>query len=169
MSAVLLVGQDETDAIKPVAKEYLLTKVPNFFARDYRFETEPSKRVWIRVDEKTFVERFPSGKENRFTVLGRANTGEVEGIIVPLADSRLQAFCSRQGRRPDAILRKGNRGRTVAVHGGDAEGRVNPVRLPVPSTVSPAESPEPETYNGSAPTLRERGLGQPPAGPNRAT
>ncbi len=100
MSAVLLVGQDEPGAIKPVAKEYLLTKVPNFFARGYRFETEPGKRVWIRVDEKTFVERFPSGKENRFTVLGRANMGEGEGIIVPLADSRLQAFVPVKGGDP---------------------------------------------------------------------
>jgi len=89
MSDVILVGQDEPAAIKPVAKEHLLTKVPNFIAPLYRFETEPVKRVWIRGDEKSFVERFPSGNENRLTVLGRVNTGEVERIIIPLADSRL--------------------------------------------------------------------------------
>jgi hypothetical protein len=100
MSAVVLVGQAEPGEIKPIAKEYLLAKVPNFFVWDYQFEPEPGKRIWIRVDEKTFVERFPSGKENRFAILGRANREEVEGIIVQLAGSPLQAFVPIKGGDP---------------------------------------------------------------------
>src|SRR5207248_7426078 len=47
-------------AVAPADKESLLAKIPSFFSWDYTFEPEPGKRIWMRVDDKTFVERYPS-------------------------------------------------------------------------------------------------------------
>lgn len=67
-------------------------RVPNFFAWDYADQPEPGKRVWLRIDPKTFIERYPSGKENRFRILGPVAVQQVEGILVQISDGALQAF-----------------------------------------------------------------------------
>jgi tetratricopeptide (TPR) repeat protein len=55
---------------------------PTYFCFDYQFEPEPGKRIWIRVDEKAWIERYPSGKESRFTILKHSTVEQITGTIV---------------------------------------------------------------------------------------
>jgi hypothetical protein len=88
MSAVVWSGMPSRK-IEPIAKEYLLAKVPNFFAWDYQFEPEPGKRIWIRVDEKTFVRALPERKENRSpSSVGRAGRGRGDHVSLRTADCK---------------------------------------------------------------------------------
>jgi serine/threonine protein kinase/tetratricopeptide (TPR) repeat protein len=79
-----------------VTKEHLLAKVPKSFSFDLDpkiSEPEPGKRVWTRVDDKTFVERYPSGKEGRLKILGRMTVAGTDGTIVEkVGFERVQVF-----------------------------------------------------------------------------
>jgi hypothetical protein len=69
-----------------VTKEDLLTKVPSFFYFDYRGKNIPGKRLWLRVDAKHFIERYPTGHETRYKILGRMTVGEESGTVVVLVE-----------------------------------------------------------------------------------
>jgi hypothetical protein len=69
-----------------------LKRVPNFFSWNYTFEPEPGKRIWIRVDDATFIERYPSGYENRFRILRPETVDGIDGIVLQISDSSMQAF-----------------------------------------------------------------------------
>ena len=69
------------EGVTEVTPEHLVGKIPNFFYYDYNFDPEPGKRVWIRTNDNLFLERYPSGKENAFEVLGRATAEQLEGTI----------------------------------------------------------------------------------------
>ena len=56
--------------------------MPSFFYFDYDFEPTPGKRLWLRVDSKHWIERYPDGMETRFRVLGRAKADDKLGTIV---------------------------------------------------------------------------------------
>ena len=83
LSKAIRTDKDEVPSLK---------KVPNFFSWDYTFEPEPGKRIWIRVDDTTFIERYPSGYENRFRIVRPETVDGIDGIILQIADSSLQAF-----------------------------------------------------------------------------
>ena len=68
--------------VTKITKEDLLKLTPNFFAYDYNFEPEPGKRCWLRVSDEYFLERYPSGKETRFDILGRAKIDDAAGTVV---------------------------------------------------------------------------------------
>ena len=86
---------------EPVTAKELATKVPNFFFVDYQFEPEPGKRLWLRVNESTWIERYPSGKETKFELLGRATVDQIEGVVVERAeDQGLHAFIPDKGGEP---------------------------------------------------------------------
>ncbi len=70
------------DGVTAVTPEQLLKNVPNFFYYDYNFEPEPGKRVWIRANDRQFLERYPSGKETAYDVLGRSTVEQMVGTIV---------------------------------------------------------------------------------------
>lgn len=70
------------EGVTAVTKEQLLAKVPNFFSFDYPFGPQPGKRLWLRVDDKQFIERYPDGSESRFKILGHATVREMGGTIV---------------------------------------------------------------------------------------
>lgn len=80
--------------VTKIAKEDLLKKTPNFFAYDYNFEPEPGKRYWLRVSEDYFLERYPSGMETRFDILGRGKIDETAGTVVArvTADGKHDGF-----------------------------------------------------------------------------
>jgi hypothetical protein len=74
------------EGLSKVAKEHLLSKVPNFFCFDYDGEPQPGKRLWMRVDDKTWIERYPDGLESKFRILGRMKiTGESGTVVVKIA------------------------------------------------------------------------------------
>ena len=55
--------------------------MPNFFYFDYSFDPLPGKRLWLRLDDKHFVERYPDGTESRFRILGHAKAREKVGTV----------------------------------------------------------------------------------------
>ncbi len=85
------------DAYKPVTQKEFTAKVPNFFCFDYEGDPEPGKRLWLRLDDKTFVERYPSGKEDKFNILGRITVDKGMGVVVERADKGIQAFIPDKG------------------------------------------------------------------------
>jgi hypothetical protein len=72
-------------------------KVPRAFFWDYTFPPEPGKRIWTRSNESTFIERYPSGKESKFRILGPANVANVDGILLQLENTGMQAFIPYKG------------------------------------------------------------------------
>jgi hypothetical protein len=91
-----------------VTKEHLAAKVPNFFYFDYEGPPDPGKRLWLRIDDKHFVERYPSGMESKFKIIGRATVDGVQGtVLVKIAgdaqatgtenDGTLQSFIPDRG------------------------------------------------------------------------
>ncbi|HWY86087.1 MAG TPA: hypothetical protein VNX28_05155 [Gemmataceae bacterium] len=91
-----------------VTKEHLASKVPNFFYFDYTGEPQPGKRLWLRIDDKHFVERYPDGIESKFKIIGRATVDGVQGTaLVKIAgdaqatgtenDGSLQVFLPDRG------------------------------------------------------------------------
>ena len=70
------------EGVTAVTAEQLVEKIPNFFFYDYNFPPEPGKRVWVRANDHKFLERYPSGKETTFDVLGRATVEQLEGTLV---------------------------------------------------------------------------------------
>src|SRR6202040_3272860 len=82
LAAAILIGNSPSLAQQKkksaeVTKEDLVSKVPNFFYFDYPFEPLPGKRIWLRIDDKQFIERYPNGTESKFKILSR---GSVDGI-----------------------------------------------------------------------------------------
>ena len=67
-----------------VTKKDLISKVPNFFSFEIEGDQD-SKRLWLRIDNKHFIERYPSGGESKFKVLGRT---KVEGMADLLTRER---------------------------------------------------------------------------------
>ncbi len=74
-----------TEQFNAVTKEQLLAKVPKSFSFELdQKHSDPQRgtRVWTRVDDKIFVERYPSGTENKLKILGRTTVAEIDGTIL---------------------------------------------------------------------------------------
>jgi hypothetical protein len=70
------------EGVTAITNEQLKSKVPNFFAFDYPFQPQPGKRLWLRVDAKVFVERYPDGTESRYEIIGHTEAHGMTGTIV---------------------------------------------------------------------------------------
>jgi hypothetical protein len=87
--------------VESIDEEYLLSKVPKSYYFYYGFGEEPGKRLWTRIDESTFVERYPKGGEQRWSIVGRTKADGVDGIVVcPEKDNGNQAFIPSKGSNP---------------------------------------------------------------------
>jgi len=125
----LLLAQNELEnperklpeRITPLTKEHILSKVPQFYCFDYRFQPQPGKRYWLRIDDSTWIERYPNGMESTFKVLGHARVEGTEGTIVVKVsgqpaktgttnDGGLQAFIPDLGQRMHHWYRNIDRG-----------------------------------------------------------
>jgi hypothetical protein len=78
--------QKRPDGVSEITKGHLIAKVPSFFYFDYDFEPMPGKRLWLRVDDKQFIERYPDGTESRFKILGHAKAYDMPGTVVVKID-----------------------------------------------------------------------------------
>jgi len=103
------------DGVSPITREQLATKVPNFFCYDYPFESLPGRRLWMRVDDQHFVERYPDGSDSRFKIVGHVKARGMEGTIVAKVggdpgttgtpnDERFQVFIPDKDGEELAIL-----------------------------------------------------------------
>jgi hypothetical protein len=70
------------DQVKPLTKELLNTKVPNFYCFEYHAQPQPGKRYWLRISSTKWVERYPDGTETIFRVLGHGTVKDTLGTIV---------------------------------------------------------------------------------------
>ena len=74
------------EGVSKVRKEHLLTKIPNFFCFDYDAEPQPGRRIWMRVDDNHFIERYPDGLQSTYRILGRMKImGESGTVVVKIA------------------------------------------------------------------------------------
>lgn len=73
---------NRADGIGVLTRQHLLKKVPNFFFFEYPFKPQPGKRLWMRVDDKLFLERYPDGTESRYKILGQAAPRGTVGTVV---------------------------------------------------------------------------------------
>jgi hypothetical protein len=99
------------DGVTKVTADDLRSRVPNFFSFDYEFGPQAGKRLWLRINDQRWIERYPDGMETPFRMLGRARTGGVSGtIVVRLVgdrdgkgveeDDRFQVFIPDRGDEP---------------------------------------------------------------------
>jgi hypothetical protein len=70
------------EGVSEVTNEHLRTKMPNFFFFEYDAEPQPGKRLWLRVDDKHWVERYPDGLQSKFKILGRMKIKGENGTVV---------------------------------------------------------------------------------------
>jgi len=70
------------ETISPLTARQLDEKVPNSYYFDYRFEPQPGKRIWRRIDGDTWHEIYPDGHTTVFKVLGHTRVSGTEGTIV---------------------------------------------------------------------------------------
>jgi hypothetical protein len=95
--------------VSEITRDQLTAKVPNFFCFDYPFNPQPGKRLWLRVDDKSFIERYPDGTESRFFILGHTKARDTEGtIVVKLAGDPAKTFTANDLSFQIFIPDKGN-------------------------------------------------------------
>jgi len=75
----------------------LRAEVPKSFTWTYTFQPEPGIRKWSRNGNAKFVERYPSGKENTFTILEQTTVDSIQGTLVQIVGGKLQGFIPDKG------------------------------------------------------------------------
>ena len=75
----------------------LRAEVPKSFTWTYTFQPEPGLRKWTRIGNTKFVERYPSGKENTFTIVEQTTVDSVQGTLLQIVGGKLQAFMPDKG------------------------------------------------------------------------
>ena len=97
-----------SETLVPLTREQLVSSVPHFYIFDYEGDPQPGKRYWLRVNDTTWVERYPDGLQSTFKVLGHARINDTEGTVVVKVsgsprrtgtenDGGLQAFIPDKG------------------------------------------------------------------------
>jgi hypothetical protein len=95
--------------VSRITKENLLTRVPNFFCFEYDAEPQPGKRLWLRVDDKHWVERYPDGLESKFKIVGRMKVkGENGTVVAKIAGDPVKTNTPNDGTFYVFIPDKGN-------------------------------------------------------------
>jgi hypothetical protein len=116
------------EGVSEVTKEHLLKKVPNFFCFDYEGEPQPGKRLWLRVDDKHWVERYPDGLESKFKILGRMKImGESGTVVVKIEGDPMRTNTPNDGTFYVFIPDKGNVEMVLRVGLGDVKQLAGPV------------------------------------------
>ncbi len=99
---------------------HLLTKVPNFFSFDYPYEPLPGKRLWLRVDDAHWIERYPDGTESKFKTLGRTTArGEGGVVVAKIEGDPERTGTGNSGQFQVFIPDKGNKGMAILFRFGD--------------------------------------------------
>ncbi len=96
-------------AVTWITRAQLATRVPHFFRYDYPVGPQPGRRVWIRVDDRHFVERQPDGLESRSLIFGHATIRGISGTVaIKLAAGPDPDRAEIDGGFPVSIPDKGN-------------------------------------------------------------
>jgi hypothetical protein len=97
------------ERVVPLTKEQLVSSVPHFYIFDYDAEPQPGKRYWLRVNDTTWIERYPDGFQSTFKVLGHTRVNETEGtLVVKVAGSARKSGTDNHGGLQAFIPDKGS-------------------------------------------------------------
>lgn len=98
------------EKIAPLTREQLNTKVPHFYCFEYRGEPQPGKRYWLRLNDTTWIERYPDGLESTFRVLGHTSANGAEGtVVVKVSGDEEQTGTDNEGGLQAFIPDKGSK------------------------------------------------------------
>ena len=118
------------EGVTELTREHLLTKVPNFFSFDYPYEPQPGKRLWLRVDDGHWLERYPDGKDSIFKILGRITARGQGGIVAAKVEGDPEVTgTDNSGEFQAFIPDKGNK-EMVFLYRHGPEQPWNEIRLP---------------------------------------
>jgi hypothetical protein len=78
------------DGVSEITKEQLLTKIPSFFCFEYDAGPLPDKRLWMRVDDQHWIERYPDGSDSKYKIVGRMKVMAESGTVVVKTDGDLR-------------------------------------------------------------------------------
>ena len=78
------------EATRSLTAQELTEKVPRSYYFDYRGQPQPGPRWWLRLNDSTWIERYPDGLESRFNVVGHATVNGIEGTIVVKVSGKTQ-------------------------------------------------------------------------------
>lgn len=82
LAAPFLRAEPAPDGTVPITAKMLLEQMPNFYCFEYEGEPLPGKRYWLRVNDGTWIERYPNGMQTKFAVVGHLKVGDTEGTLV---------------------------------------------------------------------------------------
>jgi hypothetical protein len=110
------------EGVTELRKEHLRNKIPNFFFFDYEGEPQPGKRLWLRVDDKHWIERYPDGLESKFKMIGRMKIMNESGTVaVKIEGDPNRTNTPNDGTFFVFIPDKGNTEMVIRVSRGDAK------------------------------------------------
>jgi hypothetical protein len=108
--------------ISKITKEQLIAKVPSFFYFDYPYEPQPGKRLWMRIDDNNWIERYPDGTQSKFQILGRTIAGRESGtVVVKIAGDPEKTFTDNDGGFQVFIPDKGNKEMAILFRYGQGD------------------------------------------------
>ena len=94
----------DAKSMLPVTAEQFKIQVPTGFEFELdRGISDPeigNAILVVRMDDKVFSERYPSGRMNRLRILGRAKVGDIDGTIVEKVGSRANSGLHPGSREP---------------------------------------------------------------------
>jgi hypothetical protein len=104
-------------------------EAPKSFSWNYTFQPEPGKRTWkLENGNKTYVETYPSGKQNKFNVVQQSTkVDNITGTVVQQEGKPLQAFIPDKGSQPMHLKMRGSE-----TQQWDYMGEINNVDSPNP-------------------------------------
>jgi|SRR5579871_4321681 len=73
---------------------------PTSFYFNYRYEPQPGRRNWYRVDANVWIERYPNGQETPFQVIGRIEVdGDMGTLVTHTPTDGFYVFIPDKGSR----------------------------------------------------------------------
>ncbi len=122
-------GDKPSAGIAKVTKDDLVKKMPNFFSFEYPYDPMPGKRLWLRIDNRTWVERYPDGSEAKFLILGRTTARKEAGtVVVKVAGDAQKTQTDNEGGFQIFIPDKGNKEMAILFRNVGAFGAAPPAQ-----------------------------------------
>jgi hypothetical protein len=100
----LLSAEAQTTSSRPQTQpESANANAPSefYFIYNYGDGRERGRHDWRRIDQNTWIEKFPNGDENYIKVIGPTTVGGQDGTLLQLArDKAMEYFIPNLGSQP---------------------------------------------------------------------
>ena len=123
------------DQFQPITTVHLHSLIPKSFEFDLvNAGTDAKRRFWSRPDDFTFIERYPSGKEDRMRILGRIKIAGVHGTVVEnIRNEQLQVFIPDHGNKEMLVQFRNVDPNTVGMAAAFNAGKVSTYVIELPN------------------------------------